>query len=275
MIVEEAINFIKKIPPFQFLDDETLKDITKDISMEFYPKGTTILYQGAPAPKYLYVIKKGEVKVSIKNLGQELFVDYRGEGDLIGYMMIFGGEKGRADVTAIEDTICYLIKRENIQKIIYTNSAVREFFHKSFLKKYLDKTFKEMQNKTLVYGSSDKILFTMPVGELATKEVITASQDISIQEAAKIMSDKKISSLILLNSEGTPSGIITDRDLRDKVVAKGADCGAPVWTIMSEPRIKADVKEYCFEAILKMVKHNVHHLIVTKDNKIKRYLNKP
>ncbi len=61
----------------------------------------------------------------------------------------------------------------------------------------------------------------MKVGELATKNVITASQEISIQEAAQIMSSKKISSLILLDNKGLPSGIITDRDLRDKVVAKG------------------------------------------------------
>jgi len=272
ILLEEAISFIKNIPPFQFLDDKTIKEITRDLSIEFYPKGTTILYQGEPAPKYLYVIKKGEVKVSIKNLGQELFVDYRGEGELIGYMMIFGGEKSRADVLAVEDTICYLIKRDNIQNILFTNPAVREFFHKSFLNKYLEKTLKEIQNKTLVYGGSDKILFTTSVGDLSSKEVITASQDISIQEAAKIMSEKKISSLILTNKEGTPSGIITDRDLRDKVVAKGADCSAPVWTIMSEPYVKSDVKEYCFEAILKMVKHNVHHLLVMKDGKLKGIL---
>ena len=138
--------------------------------MEFYPKGKTIQYQGGPAPEYLYIIKKGEVKVSIKNENEDVFVDYRGEGDLIGYLLIFGGEKARANVVAVDDTICYLIKRETIQNLLYSNPAVREFFNKSFLTRYLDRTFKEIQNKNLVYGGGDKILFTMPVGELAPKE---------------------------------------------------------------------------------------------------------
>src|SRR4030043_1168017 len=163
--------------------------------MEFYPKGTFIQYQGGTAPDFVYVIKKGAVKVSIKNENAEVFVDYRGEGDLIGYLLIFGGTKARANVVTIDDTICYLIKRATIQNLLYTNPAVREYFNKSFLTIYLDKTFKEIQNKNLVYSGGDKILFTMPVGELASKDVIKASENLSIQEAAEIMSNYKISAL--------------------------------------------------------------------------------
>jgi len=272
MLIEEVIEFLGKIPPFQFLDDDTLKAITGGVNMEFYPKGTVIQYQGGPAPENLYIIKKGEVKVSIKNENDEVFVDYRGEGDLIGYLLIFGGGKARATVVAVNDTICYLIKREPIQNLLFTNPAVREFFHKSFLSKYLDKTFKELQNKNLVYSGGDKILFTMPVGEFATKGVINASENISIQEAAEIMANYSISSLILIDAQGLPTGIITDRDLRDKVVSKGKDCKDPVRDIMSIPHVRADVKEYCFEAILKMVKHNVHHLLIMQGDKLKGIL---
>jgi CBS domain-containing protein len=112
----------------------------------------------------------------------------------------------------------------------------------------------------------------MPVGELATKKVITAPQDITIQDAAQIMSQKRISCLILVDKAGSPIGIVTDRDLRDKVVAAGRDCGECITNIMSPPNIRSDVKEYCFEAILKMVKHNVHHLLVMKNGILKGVL---
>lgn len=272
MIIEEVLEFLRKIPPFQFFDEASLKNIASGIYMEFYPKGTTIQYQGGPASEYLHIIKKGEVKVIIKSETDEVFVDYRGEGDLIGYLLIFGGDRARATVTAVDDTICYLIKRETIKNIMNSNPSVREFFHKSFLTKYLDKTFKEIQNRNLAYGGGDKILFTMRVGEVGSKDVIKASENITIQEAAEIMSNYGISSLILVDSYDMPTGIITDRDLRDKVVSKGRDCQGPVKEIMSVPHIRADVKEYCFEALLKMVKHNVHHLLIMKDEKLRGIL---
>jgi CBS domain-containing protein len=232
MILEEFIEFLKKVPPFQFLDEGTLKNIAGNVSMEFHPQGTTILSQGGPAPDSLYIIKKGVVKVSIKNAEEEVFVDYRGEGDLIGYLLIFEGATSRATVSTVDDTIFYLVKRDTIKNLLYTNPKVREFFHKSFLAKYLDRTFKEIENRNLSYSCGDRILFTIRVGELAAKEVITASQDLSIQDAAEIMSVKRISCLILVDNENIPAGIVTDRDLRDKVVSKGKDLSTPVNEIL-------------------------------------------
>lgn len=272
MILEEVIEFLRNVPPFQFLDDSALKDIIRDATMDFFPKGTFIQHQGGAAPEYVYVIKKGAVKIFIKKEHEEVFVDYRGEGDLIGYLLIFGGTKARASAVAIDDTICYCIKRDAIQKLLYANPDVREYFHKSFLTRYLDKTFQEIQNRNLVYSGGDKMLFTTPVGEIALKDVIKASQNITIQEAAEIMSNYRISSLILVDNEGVPVGIITDRDLRDKVVARGKNCQDPVSDIMSVPNVRSDAKEYCFEAILKMVKHNVHHLLIMRDGKLQGIL---
>lgn len=61
MLKEEVIDFLKKAPPFQFLDNSTLKDIPCSFSMKFEPTGTNITYQNATNPKHLLVVKKGEV----------------------------------------------------------------------------------------------------------------------------------------------------------------------------------------------------------------------
>jgi CBS domain-containing protein len=83
------------------------------------------------------------------------------------------------------------------------------------------------------------------------------------------MSRFKISSLVLLDNSGIPAGIITDRDLRDKVVARGLDFSGPVSRIMSPPLIRVDSLETCFEALVKMVQFNVHHLLVVEEGQLK------
>ncbi|MBU2623251.1 MAG: CBS domain-containing protein [Proteobacteria bacterium] len=126
-----------------------------------------------------------------------------------------------------------------------------------------------MHDKSRLYSGTDKLLFTTPVGELATKGVVTASHDISIKEAAVIMSAKGISSLILVESNGSPVGIVTDRDLRNKVVSKGQSITDRVSSIMGGPIIKAESHDYCFEAILVMIHHNIHHLLITDHGRLK------
>jgi CBS domain-containing protein len=266
MIIEDVVEFLKHVPPFQFLDEAALTDLAFQMSMEFSPKGTNILRQGGSASKYLYVIKKGGVKVFRRaGSGEDSVIEFRGQGDLFGYLSLFGNDKSRASVQAVEDTTCYMIKREAVRLLIDRNSAVREFFLKSFLNIYIDKTFEEMYARSLYFSGGDKFLFTTSVGEIAATDILTAPQDISIRNAASMMCENKISSLVIVDHENRPVGIITDRDMRGKVVARGRDVNESVSNIMSYPLLRIDANDYCFEALLRMIKYNVHHLLVVRD----------
>lgn len=269
MIAEDVIVFLKNVPPFQFLDEETLQSIVGGLSLEYYPKGATILHQDGPPSEYLHIIKKGGVKVFIKpDKGDNVVIDYRSEGDCFGLLSLVGGDKSRANIIAVDDTICYLLDKAAVMKLVDAVPAFTEFFLKNFLNKFIDKTYSEMRNKSLLYGGGDKVLFSTPVGEVATKNVKSASNTISIREAAEIMSENRYSSLVLVDEEDVPVGIVTDRDLRDKVVAKGRSADERISDIMSVSLIKADARDYCFEALLKMVRYNIHHLLVVDQGKL-------
>ena len=270
MSVDDVLEFLRNVSPFQDLDEDTLKNIAGGISMEYFPKGSTILYQDGPASEYLRIIRKGTVKVFIRSgKDDEVMIDLRSEGDSFGFLSLVGGDKSRANVVATDDTVCYLIGRDAVLKLLERHPVFAEYFLVSFLNKYIDKTYKEIHKRSLLYDGGDRLLFTTPVGEIATKGVITASQDISIKEAAEIMSKHEISSLVLVDNSGVPAGIITDRDLRDKVVSKVRDIADRISTIMSVSLIKADARDYCFEALLKMVRYNVHHLLIIDNGRLK------
>lgn len=270
IVNEDIIEFLKNITPFQDLSDTALSNVVRNISTESYPKGAVILRQDGPASECLRIIKKGAVKVFIKSdEGEEVALDYRGMGDSFGFLSLVSSDKSRANIVAIEDTTCYVIGKEIVLNLLETTPAFTEYFCVSFLNKHLDKTYHEMRSKSLNYSSGDRLLFTTPVGELATKEVITALEDITIKEAAVQMSKNRISSLILVDRDGIPAGIVTDRDLRDKVTAKGRDVSGPVRDIMSVSLIKSEARDYCFEALLKMIRCNVHHLLIIDNGMLK------
>ncbi len=143
-----------------------------------------------------------------------------------------------------------------------------EYFLQSHFTKYIDKTYREMHSRSLFYGSSDHLLFTTRVGDIAAKAVVTVPEDMPIQNAAQEMVKQRISSLIVVDGAGLPAGMVTDRDLREKVVARGRSVNDPVREIMTLPLIRVDASDFCFEAVLRMIKHNIHHIVVIKDGKL-------
>jgi len=268
MILEDVISFLKKIPPFQSLDEKTLKTVAGSLSMEFYPKETVILAQGGPPSDSLRIIKKGGVKIVMRSEnGEDVVMDYRGEGDNFGFLSMIGKERGKTTVIAIDDTICYTLRQERVLKLIESSPAFTEYFM-SYLSRYIDRAYSEMQTKSRSSVGSDRFLFTTPVGRIAT-EAVMVSDDMTIQEAAQTMTKNKISSLIVRDKKSLPSGIVTDRDLRDKVVARGRNVREPIKNIMSISLIRVDAQDSCFEAVLKMLKYNIHHMLVIEDGALK------
>jgi CBS domain-containing protein len=265
MILEDVISFLKKVPPFQFLDDENLQTVARNLFMEFYPKDTVILKQDEPPSDALRIIKKGGVKVSmVSEHGDEVVIDYRGEGDTFGFLSLVGKDRVRSNITAVDDTLCYLLGKELLLKLLDSQLSFTEYFLKSHITRYIDRTYREMQDKSMFYGGSDRLLFTTRVVDMAIKGVISTQEDTPIREAALTMSENRISSIVIMKNN-LPTGIVTDRDLREKVVAKGRSVLEPVKNIMSTTLIRVDARDYCFEAVLKMIKYNIHHVLVIKD----------
>ncbi len=270
MLTFEPVAFLQGIPPFQLLDEPTLESFASSLSLEYYPKGFSILTQGGPASDSLQVVRTGGAKVSMRSSdSEEIVIDYRSEGDAIGFLSLYSGDRSRTDVTAIEDTTCYLMPREPFLALLEAHPEVREYFHRTFLAKYMDKAFTDMRSRSQIFGSGEKLLFTTAVGDLITHPPVTASREVSIQEAARLMSHHGISSLILVDADNVPIGIITDRDLRDKVAARARAITEPVANIMSTSLIKADAADYCFEALLTMLRHNIHHLLIVEEGRLR------
>ncbi|MFH0788044.1 MAG: cyclic nucleotide-binding domain-containing protein [Pseudomonadota bacterium] len=270
MIIQEAIEYLQVTPPFQDLEEPILRDISGSLSIETYPRGTTIISSDGLAQQAYRVIHKGSVKVFIRrDKNEEALVEYLGEGDSFGYPSQFGGDVSRIQVVAMEDTTCYLIGRDTILNLFKSHPRFAEHFFLSCQKKTIDRPYRELKKSKLMYGGGDRLLFSTPIGQLVTRELITASEDISIREASALMTKNGSDSLILINAVGLPTGIITDKDLRDRVVTKDRDVKQPASSIQSISLVKAEANETCIEALYKMVLYNIHHLLVLNNGSLK------
>ena len=104
---------------------------------------------------------------------------------------------------------------------------------------------------------------TILVRDLMRKNPYTVAESASIQDTARIMNDKKVSSLVILDENNNPVGLVTERDLVRKVCINDLPTNRVTnKEIMSSPLITIDSESPASMATDLMLKNNVRHLLV-------------
>ncbi len=263
-----AVDFLKQTMPFKELGDKVLHDLARHCRIDFFPKGTRLFTYNETEVTHLHLIQRGGVKAFIVDeYGEVALKDYRGVGANIGALGIIRGTLANLNIETVEDTFCFLLPREILLKLVRENSAVSHYFLKSFSDNVVATAYNELRSHKMSRRTSkDLYLFNVTAREL-TKSLFSVSASTSIQEAAAIMTRRAIGSLLIYADEdpGVMVGIITDTDLRGKVIAEGKDYREPVAAIMSGPLKTVPAATLCFDVLLKMMSTGIHHLGVEQE----------
>lgn len=265
-----VLEFLNRVQPFKELEMPEREKLAEKFAIDFYPKGTLVLKQGISTVSHLYLIYRGGVKAYLADAdGEESLKDYRGEGGYFGALGIIQDSTAVLNVETVEDTFCFLLDKEIFTDLVKTNPRFASFYLKRFSEDIVGTAYAEMRSQKIQPKAQDGLyLFSADVGDVVKKklEVIAASD--TIQHAADKMARLQIGSLLVRNPSQELVGIITDKDLRTKVVARGLDYRTPVENIMSSPVHTIPSNTMCFDALLHMMNRQVHHLAVQKGDDI-------
>jgi CBS domain-containing protein len=104
---------------------------------------------------------------------------------------------------------------------------------------------------------------TTTISNVMRKKLETIEGTASVQQAAKKMKDRNVSSLLIVDEKGNPQGIVSERDLVTKVCYNDRIASAVTnQEIMSSPLIMISSTSSPSEAADMMLQHNVRHLLV-------------
>ena len=257
----EIYNFLAKYPPFNELPEETLTKVTENIEISYYRQDTPVIHFGDQIHD-LYMVRSGVVEVYRRK--GELY-NRLDEGDLFGQMGLLTNNKVRFPVKAIEDSLLYCIPQDIFQELYDNFDSFADFVE-------VENSARLRQAVSENNDAND--LTTSKVKTLLTRDAPTIERGQTIQEAAQLMAQDNVSSLLIvdpdfvLDEEDPQSpvlGIITDRDLCTRVLAEGLSPQDDVSTVMTTEVISLDHNAYVYEAMLTMLRYNVHHLPVVKD----------
>jgi CBS domain-containing protein len=238
--VNLAAEFLHTIMPFNSLQSDDLYALANKLEVAYYPQGKMILSSNPPPG--LAIIRKGAVRLVD---GAHKFLDKRSEGEMFGHQVFLHGEQRDYVAEAEEDCLVWHLSQADFEALCAQQELISEFFS-SHLKKRLSVAAHVQRSVT-------------HVRDLLKRDPVLIDSKASIREAARLMSRENVSSVLVMR-EGLLGGIVTDKDLRQRVLAVDLDPNAAIEEVMtSNPRTlaaDADVDA----ALLLMMRQNYHHL---------------
>ena len=232
--------FIASHPPFDALDERTLTTVVADAELVYLPRGERVLTQGGEPARQMYLVRKGAVR--LERDGQIVIV--LEEGDLFGFPSLTSGDPPAFDVVTAEDTLAYRLSAAPGSALV-RSEAWSDF---------LVQGFQERLRRTAGRDTDSAGSLAEPVRGLVQGAAVWLAGSDSIRSAARVMRDRGISSVLI---EGDPAGIVTDRDLRNRVLANGLGPDASLDDVATRPVRTLPDDAPIHEAIAFMLQHQV------------------
>jgi CBS domain-containing protein len=237
--------FLADHPPFDALTDPELDRVVSSVQIEHFAPGAVILRQAAAPASHLFVIRRGGAEIA----DDGRVIDEVGEGDVFGMWSLLDQVAPTATVRASEDTLCYLIDAEVAHQVLRSPAGI-SFITASVRRRIaaVDETLK---------AEVDLVRYR-EVGALVRRAPVTCDPVTAVADAAGLMARERVSSLLIPYADGTV-GILTDRDLRTRVVAERRSADTPVREVMTPRAETVPSDAMVGEVLLRMLEGGFHH----------------
>jgi len=247
---QEVAHFLRQYPPFDSLEDDALNELAQQVEISYVRANRMVLQYGEEMTD-LYVIRSGAVETHRRN--GELF-NRLSEGDIFGQMGLLMKRRVRFPARTMEDTLLYCIPADLFDHYCNRFERFAEFFE-------VDGS--DLLRKTLATQADNNDLTTVRVRSIPLRDPVCVNEDTPAHQIATHMDEERVSSVLVLSQQGV-IGIITDQDLRSRLLARRLPDTTPAHQIMSHEMAMIEDSEYLFEALLIMLRLNLHHLPVTR-----------
>ncbi|MGG0716174.1 DUF294 nucleotidyltransferase-like domain-containing protein [Robertmurraya massiliosenegalensis] len=263
---KKLLEAVQSHPFFHGVEVGTALSLLKDCQFKQYDKNEILLYKDKQR-EGLILILEGFVEVYVENEVLEVVQ----KGEMLGFssMADFLGVPHRT-----KDEVTVESRARSIVKVLYIpfqviarrweDPNVRDYLLTQVAVRLRDVYGSLTEQVHLAREFGEKEVFMLRVQDIMTDKVVAIDSQATIIEAAKKMNDHHTSSILVMG-EGSLNGIITERDIVGRVVAKGIPLTHSVSRIMTKNPITISRFAYYYDAIGLIFTNGIKHLPVIED----------
>ena len=239
--------FLRSVHPYDSLDDTALADLAPRFECRDYPAGSQIYSLKDPLDG-LYLIHSGEVEVRDAH---DAPVSLLGARNSFGERGLLRDGRAVTSAKAVRDSRLLVLPRADFHAMIADNAAARRFFDRSGRAR----------------RDSDD-LGTSRVSALMAENPLTCGPDTAVREAARLMAERGISSLCVVD-EGRLAGIVTVRDLTNKVLAHDLSNDTAVGEVMTADPLHLSPRAIGSDVLHAMQERGIGHVPIVEDGRLR------
>ena len=257
--------FLSEHPPFDHLSDNQLEYASANIYVAFSKSGSELkLESTAPEspPVGMVIVRSGSLEVRDD---EGVLIDRLSSGDYLVPSVLNSNTDKVARVHVLEDCLYYELADSAFQSLSASSKEMAALSEtdksRSARSVYTDDDWSYKAE-----ASREGICLGQCVKDTMSNVIIFASPETTIREAAQLMKQHHISSLLIKDDQRLV-GIVTDRDFRIRVLAEGVADSDAIATVMTPDPMCIELDSLVQEAQLKMMAEGIRHLPVVDDHR--------
>ncbi|MFP4283232.1 MAG: DUF294 nucleotidyltransferase-like domain-containing protein [Opitutales bacterium] len=223
--------------------------------------------QGDPPGEEVLFLARGRVEYIWKAEQGEERVDVRDVGDVLGLTALVRQEPFRVSAEVMEDCLLYRLPWSAVQPLLESNDGARNYvrrhlFWATRVGSSLPAAVTGTEQASLLQAhlEGSRVIRPRPLERL-----LTCLPSDPIEEAAALMVAKRVPSILVVDDERRPVGMVTSTNLVKQVIVGHGDARDPVSSVMAQPVITVAPRESATAAILLMLRERIGQVCVTED----------
>jgi len=260
-LVAVTVTELRRHAPFDRMAGEHLTWMVERMALVYHAPGQVVLQPTDGEAKHLYVIRSGDlVGFDPEQRADDAPRWHLGAGDCFPLGALVGRRAVTSRYVASGDLFCFRLPAEDFQDLLAASPPLRDFATQRLATLLLDSR-RSLRRESFEGGGNPlerRLRDVVPAGTIACRAAD------SLRDVLRAMQGARSDSILVVHDDGTPRGIFTLRDLRDRVVLGGRDAGIPVADVMTPDPITLDIDALAFEAAATMAEHGFRHVVVTE-----------
>ncbi len=253
-----------QIAPFSLLPNEEQNKITNHFSFEKHKKGTILFIQEISTVDKLYILSEGSARFFFEeNFAKTLKGTLRSGDNYGGISILMNDAISIRTLEVLEDSTFITLNGHIFAEYCKKHESFCDYFTAEFGKRMLNKAYAGIILRHLRDKEFNLPFFNQPISAIFRPNITTCPIDTSIGTAAEKMSKNRSSAILIRDKNRQISGIVTDADLKTKVLGKHLPSSEPVSSIMASPVVSIPADSQIFDAFLQMTSKDKRHLAVS------------